>query len=62
MEKTFQVMYKNKKVEDCTKDELVKFVYWLEERRADEKRWHREDIEMEQLFKDTETKIRGRNV
>ncbi len=47
-----QVWYRDKKVEDCTREELIDAIYWLQKTREDEQRWRCEDREMERLFAD----------
>lgn len=56
---TKQLYYRNKKIQDCTHEELVLCCAWLAKRLDEERGWHQETIEMEQLFRDANEKIRS---
>jgi hypothetical protein len=44
------ITYRGKKLEDCSREELVTCIEWLSERLEQEKRWHQEDVEMNREF------------
>lgn len=47
-----QAYYRDKKVEDCTKEELIKCIHFLLERQEQNNRWRQEDADMEKAFQD----------
>ena len=45
-----QLYWKNKKVEDLTHEELLVAMYQMQNMLENERRWRKEEVEMEQLF------------
>lgn len=54
------VMWKDRPVTDLSRDELLEVVQWLGKEVRRERESHRQTLEMERLFQDTERAIRAR--
>lgn len=52
------VYYRDKRIEDCSREELLAGIRWLMEQRDRERQWAAEKIEMERLFADVRYRLK----